>query len=103
MAGRSAISRSRWVGISWSREQGKNMRKLVWAGTAVVLLGAVAVYFAADYAAHHPDSWFARCTAVAGYLGGKCNPLAAISTSVAQHGPAEQGVAVCDPVQIPKP
>jgi len=72
------------------------MRKLVWAGTAMVGLGAAAVYLAADYAAHHPDSWIGRCTTVAGYLGSKCNPLGGLAAAVSHHPAADEEALVCD-------
>src|SRR5437016_924072 len=55
------------------------MRKYIWGGTAVVMLGAVAVYLAADYAGRHPDSWLGRCAETAGYIGMRCNPFASLS------------------------
>jgi len=103
VVGRSVISPLALGGHFLSEEQGKNMRKLVWTGTAVVVLGAAAVYLAADYAAHHPDSWFGRCTAAAGYLGSKCNPLAGLSAAVAHSTPSGEAVEVCAAVQVRKP
>jgi hypothetical protein len=91
------------VTISFLSTQGKNMRKFVWAGIAVVVLGVAAVYFSADFAAHHPDSWFGRCTALAGYLGSKCNPFAGIGAAVGQRDSCEEGVEQSDNVQVPKP
>jgi hypothetical protein len=79
------------------------MRKFVWAGTAVVVLGAAAVYYAADFAARNPDSWFGRCTYVAAYIGSKCNPFAGISAAVAHRCPSDGVTEVCAVVQKPKP
>jgi hypothetical protein len=83
-------------------EQGNNMRKLVWAGTAVVVVYAAAVYLTADYAVRHPDSWIGRCTYIAAYVGSKCNPFTGLSAAAR---PAMTGAAptVCEGAQEPKP
>jgi hypothetical protein len=79
------------------------MRKFVWAGTAVVVLCAAAVYLAADYAARYPHSWFGRCAYVAGYIGSQCNPFAGLGASLAHQMPPADEPQVCEGVQKPKP
>src|SRR4051812_10739592 len=44
-----------------SEQEQTKMRKLIWSGTAMVLLMAGGMYFAASYAAQNPDSFLGRC------------------------------------------
>ena len=39
------------------------MRRIFWAGAALVVAGALGVYCGADYATRHPTSWFSRWVA----------------------------------------
>jgi hypothetical protein len=59
------------------------MRKSVWAGTALVVLGAVAVYLISEHAAHHPESWLGRCTLAVAEAGSQCNPFNTVHVAVA--------------------
>jgi hypothetical protein len=51
------------------------MRKLFWCGAACLVVFAAAVYYVADNAAKHPDSYWRRCLDYAASLGLYANPF----------------------------
>jgi hypothetical protein len=63
------------------------MRKMIWCGTALLVFGVAAVFFAARYAAMNPDSLLGRCAHAAYFVGVRCNPL------VYMNRPAKEQVA----------
>jgi hypothetical protein len=67
------------------------MRKLIWAGCALVVAGAAVVYYAAHYAAHHPDSVVGRCATAASEVGLRCNPFAVVGQLVQRQHPVGHG------------
>jgi len=60
------------------------MRKMIWCGTALLVFGAGAVFFAARYAAENPESLLGRCARAAYYVGVRCTPLAYLNQPAAQ-------------------
>jgi hypothetical protein len=60
--------------LTLRRHEG-TMRKIIWCGTALLVLGAGAVFFAGRYAAENPDSLLGRCAQTAYHVGVRCNPL----------------------------
>lgn len=73
------------------------MRKLIWCGVALCTFGVAGAYYAACYAAKHPDCFLARCANVVNYVGARCSPLLALV-------PAEKRqpkcAAACDEAQV---
>src|SRR5438309_1792496 len=54
------------------------MRKLLWGSVAMLMFGAASVYFAADYAAKHPNSFLGRARNGAATFALTGNPVAVL-------------------------
>ncbi|HYT89550.1 MAG TPA: hypothetical protein VEL76_12660 [Gemmataceae bacterium] len=70
------------------------MRKVFWCAAAGLVACATAVYFVADYAAKHPDSYWARCVNGAASFGLYANPFVHVTTTGASKVIKEVGQQV---------
>lgn len=86
------------------------MRKWLGGLTALMVVGAAAVYMAASYAAWYPNSFVGQCTATVEFVARRCNPVAFLQQMVhrprvaapAQPQPLVQ-VAPAPDVLVPAP
>jgi hypothetical protein len=65
-------------------EQGNMMRKAMWCGAVLALLGAAGFYLGIDYARHHPGSAVGQCL-IGGYeVGQACSPVGEVSEAAVE-------------------
>src|SRR5437764_1159421 len=56
------VIRARWA---FSKKRGRIMRKYLWLGAILSIAAALGVYWTAQFAARHPESFFSNCWSAA--------------------------------------